>query len=164
MVFWHIFDESKKTMFVAMRCHHVEQLSSIYLHLSTVFAATVVICQWFAVGCAGSCVLCCCQWLSALIEKLLSRMFPHPKSKSQLTRPENSEIFEMLWRTRTCLANAADVLPAAKWLILLLWSGSEFNSCRETLDVVQMFLFVEDDDVPPQQEPVGQARCISQHQ
>ena len=48
--------QRRKDAFAATRCHHVEQLSSIYL-----FAATVVICQWFAVGCACSCVLCCCQ-------------------------------------------------------------------------------------------------------
>ena len=93
---------------------------------------------------------------------LLCRMFPHPRSKSHLARPESSEISEMLWRTITCLKNAVDVLLAAKWLGSFL---SSLNSmAAETLDVVKMLLFLEDDDVPQQQEPVGQARCISQHQ
>ena len=102
---------------------------------------------------------CAC---SALIEILLCRMFPHPRRKSHLARPESSEISEMLWRTITCLKNAVDVLLAAKWLGSCL---SSLNSmAAETLDVVKMLLFLEDDDVPQQQEPVGQARCISQHQ
>ena len=101
--------------------------------------------------------LCCCR----LRENLLRRMFLHPRSKSQLARPESFEISKMLWRTRTCLKNAVDVLLASKWLgsVFVKWIWIH----AETLDVVKMLLFLED-DVPQQQEPVGQARCISQYQ
>ena len=119
-------------------------------------------CCDLSVICRGLRLFLCPLLLSALIEILLCRMFPHPRSKSHLARPESSEISEMLWRTITCLKNAVDVLLAAKWLGSFL---SSLNSmAAETLDVVKMLLFLEDDDVPQQQEPVGQARCISQHQ
>ena len=119
-------------------------------------------------NCCDLSVICCGSPLSVSFVAvsahriLLCRMFPHPGSKSHLARPESSEISEMLWRTITCLKNAVDVLLAAKWLGSFL---SSLNSmAAETLDVVKMLLFLEDDDVPQQQEPVGQARCISQHQ
>ena len=121
-------------MFAATRCHHVEQLSSIYL-----FAATVVMCQYLSVICRGLRLFLCPLLLSALIEILLCRMFPHPRRKSRLARPESSEISEMLWRTITCIKNAVDVLLAAKWLGSFL---SSLNSmAAETLDVVKMLLF-----------------------
>ena len=77
--------------------------------------------------------------LSALIEILLCRMFPHPRSKSHLARPESFEISEMLWRTRTCLKNAVDVLLAAKWLGSFLSTPNSLAA--ETLDVLRCFFF-----------------------
>ena len=74
-------------------------------------------------------------------------MFPYPRSKSQLTRPESSEMYCQL--------------PSG-WLYFCEVGLN--STAAETLDVVKMCFFLEDDDVPPQQEPVGQARCISQHQ
>ena len=87
-------------------------------------------CCDLSVICRGLRLFLCPLLLSALIEILLCRMFPHPRRKSHLARPESSEISEMLWRTITCLKNAVDVLLAAKWLGSCL---SSLNSMLQRL-------------------------------
>ena len=88
-------------------------------------------CCDLSVICRGLRLFLCPLLLSALIEILLCRMFPHPRRKSHLARPESSEISEMLWRTIT-MPKECRWCVASCQVAGFIFVKSEFNGCRDS--------------------------------